>query len=129
MPNDCWNRMCVACDNKDEFKNFVNNEMLALPSDNKENTYHETIEHVVITEYGSRFMLWTPNQPDFEWLTGLLEKYPTLWIKDEWIEEGGIAGVWVGWIDKETHEPVVHQTHWLDLTIEGYDFHFKTSQL
>jgi hypothetical protein len=45
---------------------------------------------------GIQFRLWSRWQPDFAWLEGLLQKYPSLWVKNIWHEEGGTAGVWIG---------------------------------
>ena len=61
--------------------------------------------------------IWSPWAPDFEWLSNLLTKYPDCWIKNEWDEEGGMAGVWVGFVDKNNSK-IIKQMDWVDLCFE-----------
>jgi hypothetical protein len=73
--------------------------------------------------------LWSRWLPDFEWLVKLLTKYPSCWIKDEWEEEGGTAGVWIGTGASEarrgTGEPVIQRLEWDDMSIEEEYMRFK----
>ena len=39
------------------------------------------------------FRLWSANVPADDFITTLFEKYEGIWLKNEWIEEGGMAGV------------------------------------
>ena len=46
------------------------------------------------------------------------------WVKNEWDEEGGMAGVWVGFVG-EDNEKQIQEMHWRDLCIEEKVYFFK----
>ena len=71
-------------------------------------------------EEGIQFRIWSRWRPDFEWLEGLLSKYPSLWIKNLWQEEGGLAGVWVG-----SEEKGIKRLEWEDMCIEENAHRFR----
>ncbi len=79
---------------------------------------------------GVRLKLWSRWAPDFDWLASLLTKYPSCWIKNEWSEEGGMAGVWIGTGASETRrgtgEPVIERFEWDDMCIEEECARFKS---
>ena len=59
-------------------------------------------------------------------LTILLDKYDKCWIKNEWIEEGGTAGVYVGgYLNGSKVE--TKSLEWIDLTIEARHYCFTTT--
>ena len=62
---------------------------------------------------------WTPP---CAFLRTLVETYPETWIKCEWDEEGGMAGVWVG--RKEHGYVDVKQLEWEDMCMEKEMFCF-----
>lgn len=78
-----------------------------------------------------RFKLWSRWAPDFDWLASLLTKYPSCWVKNEWSEEGGMAGVWIGTGASEarrgTGEPLIERFEWDDMCIEEECARFKNS--
>lgn len=51
-------------------------------------------------------------------LRTLLQDYPDLWIKCEWKEEGGYAGVWVGHGRTSGEGPEIRHFEWEDLCLE-----------
>ena len=53
---------------------------------------------------------------NFDLLEIYIVKYPSIWIKNEWKEEGGKAGVWVG------YENVIKRFEWDDLCLEEESF-------
>jgi len=91
MPNDCWNTITITCNSIEELNNFVSNEL-----QNKEKQYNENIVMMKRRENGIKFSQTTAWNPDYVWLESLVSKYPNVWIKNEWYEEGGFAGVWIG---------------------------------
>lgn len=59
-----------------------------------EENYHE--ENILDVEFVTA---WAPPVAFFE---ALLLKYPRCWLKCTFHEEGGIAGVWIGWVKAGT---------------------------
>ena len=91
MPNDCWNNMTfISEDNSEELTELFNNEIKAKnPPDDR----------LIINYKGSngiKIQLWSAWGADNEWLNTLVEKYPKCWIKNDWYEEGGGAGIFIG---------------------------------
>ena len=124
MPNDCWNHITITCENPsvpDELNSLVMNEL--QHKENDEYIYHETVEMKKRCRRGIIFNIWSPWNPDFEWLESLILKYPNCWIKNEWSEEGGFAGVWIGHVDNN-NEPVIESLTWEDICIEGKHYMF-----
>jgi len=124
MPNDCWNHMTITCENPsvpDELNSLVMNELQR--KENDEYIYNETVKMKKRGRRGIIFNIWSPWNPDFEWLESLILKYPNCWIKNEWSEEGGFAGVWIGHVDNN-NEPVIESLTWEDICIEGKHYLF-----
>ena len=123
MPNNCWNHLTIIShNNSHELDTLISNEF----------THNENVKIIQKGPNGIRLTLWSAWQPDFEWFEGLLVKYPSCWIKNEWDEEGGIAGVWVGYMNNKNepnepnkpNEPIIKKLEWDDISIEGYDCYF-----
>jgi hypothetical protein len=92
-------------------------------NENDEYIYNKTVEMIKRGRRGIIFNIWSPWNPDFEWLESLILKYPNCWIKNEWSEEGGFAGVWIGHVDNN-NEPVIESLTWEDICIEGKHYLF-----
>jgi hypothetical protein len=126
MGNDCWNQLTITCENSaDELNNLITNEIQYKQNDEHDESVHN--EHVRIIargKHGIKVDMYTKWQPDFEWLTGLLDKYPNCWVKNQWDEEGGMAGVWVGFVD-QSGKKQVQEMCWRDLCIEEKVYFFK----
>ena len=113
MPNDCWNSMTIIADKGDlyalmaiEFKD-VPEWALQIK--------RRGVEAVLLN-------LWSKWHPDFKWLEQLLVKYPSCWVKNDWSEEGGDAGVWIGCA--KTGE--IKRLDWREFSIEENSYHFRT---
>jgi len=114
MPNDCWNHITITCEREDEtgeLRRLIMNEL-----------QRETVQVVKKGKRGIIFDMWSPWNPDYEWMETLLYRYPNCWVKNEWSEESGIAGVWVGFV--VNHQPIVRNLAWEDISIEGNAFLF-----
>ena len=123
MPNDCCNHITITCENREfiqEFHDLILNELKC--EENGENVYRKTINILQEGTRGIIFNLWSPWHPDFDWLNSLLDKYPNCWIKNEWSEEGGLAGVWVGCV--KNNEKEIKQLTWDDICLEGKHYLF-----
>lgn len=115
MPNDCTNMITIICKNKETLKEFVEIELGDIKKHNDQ--YFEFIKIIKKGKFGVVFRLWSAWNPDYEWLQNILGLHPEFWIKNEWHEEGGMAGVWVGYTE-ENDEPVIEKFTWKDLSIE-----------
>lgn len=115
MPNDCTNIITIICKNKETLNHFIETELEVIRLHNDE--HNEFIKILKQGKFGVVFRLWTPWNPDYDWLKNTLELHPEFWIKNEWHEEAGMAGVWVGFT-KENDEPVIESFIWKDLSIE-----------
>jgi hypothetical protein len=134
MPNDCWNYITIICRNSEcseEITNFVVNELDSLKDELKDLKNAYSYEEIVtIKKKGRRgimFRMWSAWKPDYYWLEGLLEKYPNCWIKNEWNEEGGLAGVWIGFMNDNNDKDIQRLT-WNDLCIEEQHFLFMDEE-
>ena len=115
MPNDCTNIITIICKNQENLSKFIENELQTIKNYNSEN--HEIVKILKQGKYGIILNLWSAWKPDYEWLESLLKKYEDFWIKNEWHEEGGLAGVWVGFTREDNEIDIKHLT-WSDLSIE-----------
>jgi hypothetical protein len=115
MPNDCDNIITIICKNKEALNEFIEKELEVIRLHNDK--YNEFVKILKKGKFGVVFKLWTPWNPDYDWLENTLSLHPEFWIKNEWHEEGGMAGVWIGYT-KENDEPVIESFNWKDLCIE-----------
>lgn len=108
MPNECRNHITIT---------FPSEIKTDLESDIKK-------MQIVITQTGKngvRFHLTTAWIPDNAWLESLTKKYPSCWIKNEWISEDGTAGVWIAYKND------IKFMEWDDLSIEDEHFMFNST--
>jgi hypothetical protein len=70
------------------------------------------------SKLGLRVQFITAWFPSFKFIETLVDKYPLLWIKNEWISEDGNSGIWVGKKDN------IKFMMWEDLSIEAENFFF-----
>jgi len=124
MPNDCSNRITITCEDREftkELNDLIINEL--KHKENDKHVYHETVEMLVRGTRGIIFNKWSPWNPNWEWLESLVDKYPHCWIKNEWGEEGGLAGVWIGF--NRDGEKKIDALTWLDICLEGRQYFFE----
>ena len=114
MPNDCWNIITVT-GSKDDIDRFFVEEFKNVNSIYPHKIYRRGIE-------GLDFRVWSPWGPDFEWLEKLLKKYPSIWVKNLWHEEGGLAGIWIGSV-----KDGIKRFDWEDMCIEEEAHRFQSS--
>jgi hypothetical protein len=114
MPNDCWNHFTIT-GNKEDIKRFLEDELKEPPE------WALKIHHK--GDEGLSFRLWSRWQPDFNWLESLLTKYPSLWVKNVWDEEGGYEGVWIGYL-KDGKAEIKHM-EWMGMCIEEWAHRFR----
>ncbi len=124
MPNDCWNYITITCDDSEELNNLHTNELTREEGLDYEERfyYYKNINIQKKCMNGLKFKQLTASKPDYKWLETLLSKYPNCWIKNEWNEEGGNAGVWVGSTKKG-----IQTMCWEDLSIEENYYIFETN--
>jgi hypothetical protein len=109
MPNDCVNYITLTSTNESDITTIVQTE---LP----------TLHNIDISQHGKRgirFEYLTAWKPNIEWVITLLEKYPSCWIKHNWVSEDGTAGIWVG--DITNHSTI----GWNDVSLEEEHYLFR----
>jgi len=100
MSSICYNTMTIISLNVDSLDHFIDNRLLEY--------FHIFVIHrsntKIIVTYQS---LWTPP---VNWLSDMLNDYPSFWIKNEWHTDNGAAGIWIA----STHNdnPVINQMDW-----------------
>jgi len=118
MPNDCENHITITA-NRGEIDRLIRNEFMVGETDSY-------LEHVKVYRRGHEAIelnMWSAWAPDFNWLAGLLTKYPSCWVKNEWHEEGGNAGVWIGYTRDGTE--TIQRMEWDDMCLEECAYRFS----
>ncbi len=101
MPNECTNHFVLTCPDAAEFRELIDQEL------------RDDISVVQRSAKGIKFKQITDGTPDYTWMHRLITNYPNCWLKNEWIEEGGLAGVWVGSVNG------IRSLTWEDLSLEA----------
>lgn len=108
MSNVCNNKITIIFGSKEKLQNFINN--------------HPHCNQIIQQGHlGILFLLSTIYEPDFLWLESLIHTYHC-WIKNEWRETNGNAGIWIGFMEKD--EKNIKKMEWNDLSIEAESFFF-----
>ena len=116
MPNDCWNHITITAD-KDDLTKLMANEFAKYQGEEEIFSISQRGDEAV------RLRIWSAWHPDFELLKGLLRKYPSCWVKNEWTVEDGQAGVWLGTAREGKEE--IRQFLWEDMSIEEEVYRFR----
>ena len=115
MPNECTNYITIKFNLQNDLEDFEKDFFNNYEGGRNKHMNRKGTHGIIIG-------IITPWKPDFEWLNKILDTYPKCWIKNDWNEEGGLAGVWVGYY--EHGEKVIHEMEWPDLSIEDLCFLF-----
>jgi hypothetical protein len=118
MPNDCWNNLTIT-GNKADINKIADVEFKDVPEWAFE-IKKRGLEAVIIR-------LWSPWQPNYNRLEELIQTYKSCWIKNEWMEEGGSAGVWIG--SYRSGEKLIQKMVWEDMCIEEEHKRFRTESI
>jgi Ferredoxin-like domain in Api92-like protein len=109
MPNDCSNRLTITSTSENDII-YILQEI------------HKEIPNAILKQnsnLGIRVNFITAWQPDIQFIETIVDKYPSVWIKNDWISEDGKSGVWVG---KKNN---IKSMDWEDLSIEAERFFFS----
>ena len=104
MPNDCVNHLTITSTSETDLKEIMESDMSIVIDKRGKN--------------GIRFHYTSSWEPDYSWLESVSKKYPSCWIKNEWISEEGKAGVWIGCKNN------IKWMEWDDLSIEDEYYMF-----
>lgn len=114
MPNDCWNMITIYASNS-QVREILLNEFRSVPG------WAFTLRRV--GEEALYFRLWSPNRPASEFMDNLWNNYDGIWMKNEWSEEGGSAGVIVG------RKMAVQRFEWIEGCIEEEGHRFRSADM
>ena len=92
MPNDCWNVFTVKAENA-QIRTILTQEFTNVP--------RWAFRLFEVGEETINFKIWSRWSPDKDLMDRLFNSYEGIWIKNEWNEEGGLAGVIVGTKDDQ----------------------------
>ena len=143
MPNYCWNKVRIGADEA-TIAHLVDTEfsfekLLPQPqfepipdlSGNDERWYNWRIEHWGTKwdrfdyklkhrgQAGLELEFNTAWAPPTEFFKSLLEKYSDIWLKCDWSEEGGEAGVFIGYTNKKKNVEI-QEMGWHDWCLEEW---------
>lgn len=93
MPNECYNYIIIACQNTEELNELYTKELVKTE---ESDLYYKNIRIEKKTNNIIKFNQITKWNPDYEWLEGLLIKYPNCWVKNTWHDEDALEGIWIG---------------------------------
>ena len=128
MPNVCKNTVTIISCEAAELDEFVKNE-LQFQNSEGEYYFNEDVERILKRgKNGIKFEYTSPGAPPLEWFQEALGRYPSFWIKDQWLDEAGLAGVWIGSVD-DSGEQVVRAYEWMDLCLEARHFLFSDDDI
>ena len=116
MPNNCYNKIIIANNNSQELNLLVDNEFGHFLTENYTSNDNDKFYIYRQGEYGISLKLWSSCTANFEWLEGLLDKYPDVWVKNNWLSEDGSAGIWIG--SMRTGQKEIKRLEWHDLSLE-----------
>tara|TARA_Y100000389_G_C17256207_1_gene410639 strand:- start:281 stop:634 length:354 start_codon:yes stop_codon:yes gene_type:complete len=117
MPNDCWNTITIK-GNEQQIKGIYNNHLLKFINMGQNKLIQRGKQAIKV-------IIWSAWKPDGVLLNLLKDKYPTIWIKNEWNEEGGMAGVWIYNNLHNLEQKEIREFVWNDMCLEEYDYVFK----
>lgn len=125
MPNDCWNVYTVV-GTTDDLDSLYEEGLQVLRQASMTVTEEglEDMDRLRVfqrRERGMRFVYKSRWNPNILWMEQMLIQYPSLWMKNEWSEESGRAGVVVGGVLYGRHYPL-QEFRWDDVMLED-DFH------
>lgn len=116
MTNTCSNHFTIIGDPSDisDFYNKVLHPMI----EQTQNSFTQVVSIRRHTRKGMMFRVITGWNPNYEWMKNVLDTYQSFWMKNEWYEEGGYAGVWVG--QYRNGEQDISTIIWNDCCDEAY---------
>ena len=76
----------------------------------------KNVERILRTPHHLAYRLLFRNEPIYEQLELLLNKYSKCWIKNDYATENGECGLWIGRF--QDGKPQIHTREWQELTAE-----------
>jgi|TARA_B110000093_G_C12938491_1_gene396944 hypothetical protein len=121
MPNHCWNYLTFVSEyNPTELAELFDKEI------NSQNIPDDCLCVKYKGDNGIKLKMMTNWGTDNKWLLGLLDKYPNCWIKNDWYEEDGCAGIFIGgFLYGQRQKTIIEK--WWELSIEGNNLHLGGS--
>ena len=124
MANDCYNHLTITCDCEKQFNKLVKDEFTDIPN----------IHIIHKGAKGIQLVLLSAWKPNYKWLNSLISNYPDCWIKNEWNDDSGTAGIWIAYKDKDKdinynnnnnkNKKIIKNIQWKDLSIVDKAYYF-----
>lgn len=110
MPNVCYNDLTITSCSENDIIDILQALHQEIPN----------LDVKLNRKFGIKVNFITDWKPLFQFTETLINKYPSIWIKNEWIVEDGASGVFVG---KKNN---IKYMDWDDLSNEDANFFFAT---
>ena len=141
MPNNCWNKVRLSA-NPSVIQELLESDfsfaaIRPIPETLDEKNWNDWCSKNWGTKWdrydykledsGKEALLmyfntaWSPACVLYQYL---LRKYPDMWLRCDWDEEGGEAGIFVGYTDKQGNVQI-HSLAWDDWCLEEYAHKFR----
>jgi hypothetical protein len=148
MPNYCWNKVRIGADPSTivllKETEFSFEKLVPQPtfepnvdiSGTDDRWYNWRVKHwgtkwdrfdYKLEKWGEEALQMTFTTawaPPTEFFKSLLETYPDIWLKCDWNEEGGEAGIFIGYTDTKK-AVVAEEFGWQDWCVEEYAHRFR----
>jgi len=121
--DDCWSNIIIIS-NEDELITLIQNELMYLNIKNKL-LFHDHIKVLKKADKAIKIKVLTSSKPNFQWMSNMIHRYKSCWIKNNWYDEGGLAGVWIGNMTEKGPNIIDYQ--WCDLSIDEEKSYFNSS--
>jgi hypothetical protein len=144
MPNDCWNTVRLSGNESTvarlhqaefSFELFHPPPSILTKTDDLLEWQHQhwgtkwnRYEYKLIQKgnTGLEIKFSTAWSPPYAFFEHILDQFPDVWIRCDWIEEGGMSGIFVGYVD-EKNGKVIKEMHWNDWCLEDFYYKFQDS--
>jgi hypothetical protein len=121
--DDCWSNIIIIS-NEDELITLIQNELMYLNIKNKL-LFHDHIKVLKKADKAIKIKVLTSSKPNFHWMSNMIHRYKSCWIKNNWYDESGLSGVWIGTMTEKGPNIIDYQ--WCDLSIDEEKSYFNSS--
>ena len=112
---DCWSNITIIS-NEDELISIIQNELM-----------YSNIKNKLLKkgDKAIKIKVLTSSKPNFQWMSNMIHRYKSCWIKNNWYDKSGLAGIWTGTMTE--NGPNIINYQWSELSVDEEKFYFNNS--